>query len=300
MGRPALAGASNRSVIPRAMTAGGVEFARSGARPDQLQAYAALLGAVFGPGPKFTPQALAWRYRDNPAGEVVGTDAWSGQTLAAHYVTCPIRAIVGGQALSGLLSLNTATHPDFQGKGLFTELARATYAAGAEAGFDFVVGVANDNSTPGFIKKLEFQLVAPLAAGVLPFPPRRLSERPVQYAADWTPELLAWRLANPAATYGADRRGTLTRITAGTHLPFVRCVAYLPGVDVAPRPAGLGADLFIGLEPRLDLTGGGFVALPQRFRPSPLNLIYRPLNARAPKTLAADQVALSFLDFDPY
>lgn len=282
------------------MTAGGVELARSGTGPDQLQAYGALLSAVFEPGPKFTPQAIAWRYRDNPAGAVVGTDAWSGEILAAHYVTCPTLATVEGQALRGLLSLNTATHRDFQGRGLFTRLAEATYAAGAEAGFDFVVGVANANSTPGFIRKLGFQLVAPLAAGALLAPPRRLAERPVQYAALWTPELLAWRLANPAARYGVARRGGLTRITAATHLPFVRCAAYLPGVEAASAAGGLGADMFIGLEPRMDLSRRGFVALPRRFRPSPLNLIYRPLSARAPAALRSDDVALSFLDFDPY
>lgn len=282
------------------MTAGGVEFARSGTAPGRLEAYAALLSAVFGAGPKFTPQAIAWRYRDNPAGEVVGTDAWSGDTLAAHYVTCPTRALVEGKPLKGLLSLNTATHPDFQGQGFFTRLAEATYAAGADAGFDFVVGVANANSTPGFIRKLGFQLVAPLEAGALLAPPRRLAERPVQYVADWTPELLAWRLANPAARYGAARRGDLTRITAATHLPLVRCAAYLPRVEARPAPASLGADMFIGLEPRMDLAKQGFVALPQRLRPSPLNLIYRPLNARAPAALSAGEVALSFLDFDPY
>jgi hypothetical protein len=282
------------------MSAGGVEFASSGTDPAKLQAYGALLATVFGAAQKFAPEAIAWRYRDNPAGEVVGTDAWAGTTLAAHYVTCPTRAVVDGQPLKGLLSLNTATHPDFQGQGLFTRLAEATYGAGAQAGSDFVVGVANANSTPGFIRKLGFQLVAPLAAGALLAPPRRLAARPVRYAADWSPELLAWRLANPAARYGARRRGALTRITAATHLPLVRCAAYLPEVAVAPSPASAGADLFIGLEPRLDLSQHGFVALPQRFRPSPLNLIYKPLSARAPATLEAGEVALSFLDFDPY
>lgn len=282
------------------MTAGGVQFARSGTAPDRLQAYAALLSAVFEPAPKFTAKAIAWRYRDNPAGEVVGTDAWSGEVLAAHYVTCPALATVEGQGLRGLLSLNTATHPDFQGQGLFTRLAEATYAAGTEGGFDFVVGVANANSTPGFIRKLGFQLVAPLAAGALLLPPGRLAERPVQYAARWTPELLAWRLANPAARYGVARRGGLTRITAATHLPFVRCAAYLPDLAAASDAGPAGADLFIGLEPRMDLSRHGFVALPRRFRPSPLNLIYRRLSNRAPAALAPDEVALSFLDFDPY
>lgn len=286
-------------MIPRPMSA-GVEITRAGAEPEQLEAYAALLSEVFGRAAKFEPAAIAWRYRDNPAGAVVGSDAWAGTTLAAHYVTCPTRAVVEGRSLTGLLSLNTATRTDFQGRGLFTRLADATYAAAQAAGFDFVVGVANANSTPGFVRKLGFQLVAPLQAGVLLAPPRRLAERPVQYAADWTTDLLRWRLSNPAGRYVATTRGALTQVTSATHLPLVRSAAYLPQALEAERRLSLGVHLFIGLEPRLDLARHGFVALPPRFRPSPLNLIYRPLSARAPAALDAREVALNFLDFDPY
>lgn len=282
------------------MSGDTLQIAKSGAGPDQLSAYAALLSEVFEAGPKFQPPSIAWRYRDNPAGPVVGADAWAGTRLAAHYVTCPTATQVEGVAMRGLLSLNTATHPDFQGQGLFTRLAEAAYADGAAQGFDFVVGVANANSTPGFTRKLGFQLVAPLEAGILPRTPRAFAERPVQYAADWTPELLAWRLANPAARYRRAVLGELSAVWADTHLPFVRCAAFLPGRRVEGGGAPLGASLFIGLEPRLDLVRHGLVPLPQRFRPSPLNLIYRPLSARAPKTLDPAAVSLSFLDFDPY
>ena len=254
----------------------------------------------FGAAAKSTPQSIAGRYADNPADPVVGADAWSGARLAAHYVTCPARFLVEGRPLRGLLSLNTATHPDFQGRGLFTRLAQATYAAGTEQGYDFVFGVANANSTPGFTRKLGFQLVAPLEAGVLLRTPRRLSDRPVQFAADWTEELMAWRLANPAAEYRAAAQGETTGVWAPTHLPLVNCAAFLPGRRAPSRAGPLAASLFIGLEPRLDLTRLGLLRLPERFRPSPLNLIYRPLSDRAPGALDPSSVAVSFLDFDPY
>ncbi|WP_304189948.1 hypothetical protein, partial [Phenylobacterium aquaticum] len=79
--------------------------------PAALEAYGAMLGQVFGRADKFTPDSLAWRYRDNPAGAVVGADAWAGETLAAHYVTCPAAMTLEGAPARGLLSLNTATHP---------------------------------------------------------------------------------------------------------------------------------------------------------------------------------------------
>jgi GNAT superfamily N-acetyltransferase len=285
------------------MTVDGLAFEASGVEPPKLQAYAGLLAEVFEPSAKFAADAVGWRYRDNPAGQVVGTDAWAGERLAAHYVTCPVRARVEGRTVTGLLSLNTATHPDFQGRGLFTRLAEATYERGAAAGYGFVIGVANANSTPGFERKLGFQRVARLAAGMLLRRPRRFADAAPQYEADWSGDLLAWRLANPATGYHAARSGQLTGVWARTHLPFVRCAAFLagvePGAPVAARPP-LAASLFIGLEPRLSLSGLGFMPIPERLRPSPLNLIWRRLDSALPAALDPAAVALNFLDFDPY
>jgi hypothetical protein len=81
----------------------------------------------------------------------------------------------------------------------------------------------------------------------------------------------------------------------------VDCLALLPGAEgVADQGAAPRASLFIGLDPRLALERQAFLALPQRLRPSPLNLIYRPLSPRAPPRLDPRQAAISFLDFDPY
>ncbi|MDP1874852.1 GNAT family N-acetyltransferase [Phenylobacterium sp.] len=268
---------------------------------EALDAYSGLLSTVFGDGPKFAAQALAWRYRDNPAGSVVGADAWSGETLAAHYVACPLRASVEGQALKGLLSLNTATHPDFQGQGLFTRLARTAYDQGAELGYDFVIGVANAQSTPGFLGRLGFQQVGRLEAGLLLRTPRRFAPAELQFSGTWDEATLAWRLANPAAAYRTVRRGDLTAVYADTHLPGVRCAGFVEtDAGEAPRPAPLGLTLFMGLDPRIKLGQLGYWPLPDRFRPSPLNLIYRPLSARAPRSLDPRATAISFLDFDPY
>lgn len=285
------------------MTTDGLDIRPADVTPQHLTAYADLLGRVFGHGPKFTQEAIAWRYRDNPAGRVVGADAWDGDRLAAHYVTCPSDGLIDGRPVKGLLSLNTATDPDYQGRGLFSRLAEATYEQGAAAGYHFVIGVANANSTPGFLRKLAFQHVARLEAGVLARIPRRFEPTRLQYQGDWRDELLKWRLANPAGRYVVARHGQLTGVWSATHLPFVNCGAFLAGhTSAAPLRAGgpLGATLFIGLEPRWRLAERGFLPIPERFRPSPLNVIWRALSEDAPKALDPQSVALNFLDFDPY
>ena len=283
-----------------AMTAPALTTCPSGTSQAQLQAYSALLNGVF-QSTKFSVEALAWRYRDNPAGAVVGVDAWDGEKLAAHYVTCPVDARIDGKPVRGLLSLNTATHPDYQGQGLFTRLAQKAYDQGAATGHRFVIGVANANSTPGFLRKLAFQDVGPLHAGLLARRPTRFSDAAIQYQGDWDAAHLAWRLANPEGRYVTARSGGLTGVWAKTHLPFIRCGAFLgePGLS-RPGLGPIATTLFIGLEPRLNLDGQGFLPIPERLRPSPLNLIWRSLGKGAPARLEPSAVALNFLDFDPY
>jgi GNAT superfamily N-acetyltransferase len=284
------------------MTTEALAIRPAGTTPGQLAAYSRLLGEVFH-SDQFGEAAVAWRYRDNPAGPVVGADAWDGDRLAAHYVACPVEARIDGRPTRGLLSLNTATHPDHQGRGLFTRLAETAYGLGAEAGYAFVIGVANANSTPGFLRKLGFQHVGRLQAGLLGRPPRAFRDAPVQYQGAWRPELLAWRLANPVGRYAAARSGGLVGVWARTHLPFVRCAAFLPGEGLevgSGRRAPACATLFLGLEPRMSLGRRLFAPIPDRLRPSPLNLIWRTLGPEAPAQLRPEAVALNFLDFDPY
>jgi GNAT superfamily N-acetyltransferase len=138
-----------------------------------IASYLSLLGDAFGKLELFTKEYIQWQYADNPDGNIVGFNAYDGETLAAHYVTQPMQAVVRGVEMKGLLSLNTATHPQHQGKGLFVKLANQTYSYAAEQGYDFVIGVANQNSVHGFTKKMGFQLVGQLHAllgiGALPY-----------------------------------------------------------------------------------------------------------------------------------
>ncbi len=125
-----------------------MEIVRSGTSAQLLGAYQQILQRVFGAHAKHSAEAIAWRYRDNPAGEVVGHDAFENDALVVHYITVPLNASIDGRSVRGLLSMNTATAPEAQRKGLFTRLARLTYERANELGFAFVIGVANANSKP--------------------------------------------------------------------------------------------------------------------------------------------------------
>lgn len=272
-----------------------------------LSTYAELFSRCFPKSAGFTVEYLDWLYCKNPDGVAIGFDAWDGDRLAAHYVCVPAKIFVSGRPASAMLSLNTATHPEYQGKGLFTKLAQLTYAAGTSAGLDCVFGVANANSTGGFVRKLGFQLVEPLDArigvgslgvdwGVV--------GRNVQFARRWTPEALAWRCANPRhlvfckekeneIQFHTAAKGIFLSAYAELHLDEASAFATSSRGFLSPL------HLFIGLIPTGACRFHGYVSIPRRFRPSPLNFIYRSLNS--PMTnLEKGRINFSFLDFDAY
>lgn len=274
--------------------------------PAALAQYGALFAACFPGTDKFTPAYLDWLYVANPDGAAVGYDAWDGERLAAHYVCVPARAWIEGKEVRVLLSLNTATHPDYQGKGLFTKLAAMTYEAGAEAGFDGCYGVANANSTPGFVRKLGFQLVRPLEARV-GLGSLRHAQKPapsaLSFERSWSPEALAWRCANPHNRVHRRGKGCRLQFHAAAE-KGVPAYAELDAASVAVQPDGQApaafpVRLFIGLAPDATSNYWNYASIPQRLRPSPLNLIWRAFNDRVPQ-LDPARIQFTFLDFDAY
>lgn len=270
-----------------------------------LAQYRALFAACFPGVDKFSAAYLQWLYADNPDGHAVGYDAWDGERLAAHYVCIPARTRVEGTAVTLLLSLNTATHPDYQGQGLFTRLAAMTYEAAAAAGYSGVYGVANANSTPGFVRKLGFQLVRPLEARIGVGPLRGVVDTgaPLSFERLWSAASLAWRCASPGQPVRLARAGAGWRVDAAA-LPLTRVHGELPArADFAPAAAGRGGlaplRLYLGLQPDRERRANAYFSIPARLRPSPLNLIYRPL-AGPVTQLDPARIRFSFLDFDAY
>lgn len=267
-----------------------------------IEEMAALLRTVFPDAQHFTTQGLAWQYRAGPDGRVVGMNAWSGGVLAAHYATVPIVARVNGAEERGLLSLNTATHPAHQGKGLFTRLAGATYALGATMGHGFVVGVANANSTHGFVNKLGFQLVSPLKAmvGLGPLPVPRSTA--VAFERLWSTEALAWRLAHPTHAYGWRHHGDhITLYSKRSQFGARYVLGQLTGVAAPPSvPQEASSPLghvWIGLDPGMQFSGRPYLNVPMQLRPSPLNLIFKDLTG-ADRRLSPTAVRFQAMDFD--
>jgi GNAT superfamily N-acetyltransferase len=274
--------------------------------PDACAEYAALFRRCFPAATHFSTGYLEWLYAGNPAGHVVGFDAYDGDRLAAHYVCVPADVELHGSRARALLSLNTATDPDYQGKGLFTRLATMTYEVGAAEGFGSVFGVANASSTPGFVRKLGFRLVAPLEArlgfGALSPDWARVAGT-VAFRRVWDEKLIRWRLGNPAnpVTHWTSRRGTHC-FSAATTYPLIRAYAEvqsdMSAVAASHRRSG-PLRLFLGTFPEGSCSYRTYAPIPRRLRASPLNFIFRNLTHTGDAP-SPGNVLFSFIDFDAY
>lgn len=272
--------------------------------PDDstIQQCSNLLNIVFSRSAHFSEAYLKWQYTDNPNGNIVGFNAFFGKELAAHYVTMPFSAEVLGNKTKGLLSLNTATHPEHQGKKLFTKLAEMTYDYAAQNGFSFVIGVANANSTPGFIKKLDFQLIAPLDVrlGIGNIKSHQMTA--CSFKRIWDEKSLKWRLNNPNTTYQIRKSHVLAPTNKYGIYAFLGMFddEIIKSSDYKIKKNILNpVRLYMGLNNNLQLKKSQYYVLPSQFRPSPLNLIFRDFSGNNLKLNGKD-IQFQAIDFDAY
>jgi predicted N-acetyltransferase YhbS len=270
---------------------------------EHLELYSALLLNCFSDTQanrrKFSSACLAWLYKENPDGAALGFDAFDEDQLVAHYVCIPSKIIGTNGPLRALLSLNTATLPSHQGRGLFTQLAKATFEAAKQFGYDCIYGIANQNSTPGFVQKLGFSLVAPLQAmlGIGRLGPLR-SNLPLQFQRSWSPATLSWRCANPANPLSTSKQ--LGARVFMAHTEFLGICAYTEIWDktvLISSPSVYSLKLVLGLFPQG--LSASYFKVPDFLKPAPLNFIFKSLN---PLVVVPnrDAVHFTFLDFDAY
>lgn len=252
----------------------------------------ALLASVFPETKKFSPEFIHWQYADNPIGKVVGFNAFVEDDLVAHYATIPVLWKINGKLKKGLLSLNTATHQNHRGKKLFTQLADKTYALAKELGYEFVIGVANANSTPGFVKKLDFTIISPLDA-YLSLSSKQQDAEKFNTISHWNGDSLYWRFENPSQSYTKSKNAVLSP----THISLVKAMLYKnQAVKVLPiRKSKALFKLHIGWNNK---PSGLSIKIPKKRQPSPLNLIYKPLTNHP--TPEAAEMCFRLMDFDAY
>lgn len=102
------------------------------------------------------PAYLDWEYLRNPDGKAILFVAQKMNELYSQYIILPRKYFANTEVLNGSLSVNTLTHPDARGQGLFPKLAELTYDKASRQDIQFTVGFPNPVSSPVFRSKLKF------------------------------------------------------------------------------------------------------------------------------------------------
>ena len=123
------------------------------ATPEDREAILAVMRRSLGSDddPRY-PQMFSWKHDDNAFGPSPVWVAVDGDRIAGVRAFMRWEFVRGGHVVRAVRAVDTATDPDYQGKGLFTALTKHGLGALREEGVDFVFNTPNSKSRPGYLK----------------------------------------------------------------------------------------------------------------------------------------------------
>jgi len=282
---------------------------------NEIDKILTLLKIVYPNEKNFNFEYLDWLYRKNPEGKAISFNASKNGKIISHYAVIPVTYFLFNKKILGCLSLNTATHPSHLRKGLFEKLASLTYKQAYLLKNEFIFAITNKVSTPGFLKKLQFQLIGSLDVPfILQIKKLRNKENKVRknhrpklnFYKNWNKENLQWRLSRPNNEYTYTKTENY-KLFSKTHISYIKVCIHEINLDkqltsVIEKKVNRGNDSFISFFMKIGISknyNNRFFNLPKKLRPSPLNLVFRDLTGEN-RYLKKEDVELSVLDFDAY
>ncbi len=123
------------------------------ATPDDRAAILGLLRRSLGwdDDPRFT-ELYRWKHETNAFGPSATWVATDGDRVVGVRIFMRWEFVRGGTVLRAVRAVDTATDPDYQGRGLFTALTLHAVHQMQADGIDFVFNTPNSQSRPGYLK----------------------------------------------------------------------------------------------------------------------------------------------------
>jgi len=274
---------------------------------QSLKQYSRFLSTHYGKPEQFTFDYIKWQYVDNPVGRAVGFDAFYRGELIAHVTTIPLRAVIFGKEEKWLLLVNAMTLPEHRRQGVSVGLADNIERSGRERGCTFIIGIANLNSTPAYVKGRQMELSTTLDARLGPGMPDRenVSEERYDLKVLWNEKSLRWRLKRPGGRYWQRVKKGQSTLFAPSGKPGIKVVmGNFSNSDVGEalplRPyIGMPLNLWIGKDPAIRWGRSPFIPIPDWLKPSPLNFLFKDLSGQN-RSLRGKRIFFQCIDFDAF
>lgn len=232
---------------------------------------------------KFNIEYLNWLYKENPSGDAITYNAWHNNNIVAHYTVVPMKFKYNTSSGICALTLNTATHPSYTGKGLFQKLANLTYEKATREQCSFIYGVANSQSTWVFENKLGFQNYGPLYVKFGFGDLNRSVKDDSKISINWNTEILKWRLNRPGSNYNITKSQNNIKIWKKFFLFKILMYEFEDKIKFQNKQLNNNKfyrpiSVYIGNDSSRTKNNLFYFDFPKIFKPSPLNLIFKKLN----------------------
>jgi GNAT superfamily N-acetyltransferase len=136
--------------------------------PEDEEQVLALIEVALGWRPGDPNAAFfAWKHRENPFGASPAWVALDGDRVAGFRTFMRWEFETPRGPVRAVRAVDTATHPQYQGRGIFSALTLRAVDELVAEGVGFVFNTPNDKSRPGYLK-MGWQLVGQLPAGLRP------------------------------------------------------------------------------------------------------------------------------------
>jgi GNAT superfamily N-acetyltransferase len=137
-------------------------------KPTDKPAIIELLKLSLGEG-LIKKSTTVWNFKheENPFGESYVLLAFEGDLLIGVRALMQWRWQIGTTLWTAYRAVDTATHPDHQGKGIFKKLTLQALDEVAQQGDSFVFNTPNNQSRPGYLK-MGWQIVDAIPIAVIP------------------------------------------------------------------------------------------------------------------------------------
>lgn len=104
-----------------------------------------------GPAGERPPEYFRWKHLKNPFGRSFMIVAESGGEIIGFRALMRWRFVVGDRTIEAVRPVDTVTHPEHRGRGVFSKLTRTALDTLSDE-VDLVFNTPNPNSLPGYVK----------------------------------------------------------------------------------------------------------------------------------------------------
>jgi GNAT superfamily N-acetyltransferase len=122
-------------------------------RDDDEAEVLELLAATLGEGPagRRPPEFFRWKHRENPFGHSYMLLAEADGRIVGLRAFLRWKFQVNNRVVLAVRAVDTATHPDYQGRGIFSRLTREAMRELRDEA-DLIFNTPNEKSLPGYLK----------------------------------------------------------------------------------------------------------------------------------------------------